>query len=89
MTTCTNSTANTNLRLPPHTDLPTRETPPGFQFSALHRKRNHGGNSTMADGAAVAADFELNHPSITKPSQRSSGCSSTGAPTSTIAGRVR
>ena len=28
----TNTTANTGLRLGPHTDLPTREIPPGYQF---------------------------------------------------------
>ncbi|NNC78525.1 MAG: gamma-butyrobetaine,2-oxoglutarate dioxygenase [Acidimicrobiales bacterium] len=58
----TNSTANTNLRLPPHTDLPTRETPPGFQFLHCVVNETQGGNSTMADGAAVAAELEANHP---------------------------
>lgn len=49
----TNSTANTKLRLGPHTDLPTRETPPGFQF--LHCIANDvaGGESTMTDGLAL------------------------------------
>lgn len=58
----TNSTANTNLRLPPHTDLPTRETPPGFQFLHCLVNDAEGGNSTMADGAAVAAHLHSDHP---------------------------
>jgi len=58
----TNSTANTTLRLPPHTDLPTRETPPGFQFLHCLVNETEGGNSTMADGAALAAELEANHP---------------------------
>ncbi len=58
----TNSTANTNLRLPPHTDLPTRETPPGFQFLHCLVNDTEGGNSTMADGAAVAAYLQDKHP---------------------------
>ncbi len=58
----TNSTANTNLRLGPHTDLPTRETPPGFQFLHCVRNEAQGGNSTMADGAAVVAALEAEHP---------------------------
>jgi gamma-butyrobetaine dioxygenase len=58
----TNSTANTNLRLGPHTDLPTRETPPGFQFLHCIQNRTEGGYSTMADGAAVVAELETEHP---------------------------
>ena len=58
----TNSTANTNLRLGPHTDLPTRETPPGFQFLHCFRNEAVGGESTMADGAAVVAALEAEHP---------------------------
>jgi len=58
----TNSTANTNLRLGPHTDLPTRETPPGFQFLHCYVNEAQGGNSTMADGAAVVAALESEHP---------------------------
>ncbi|MEM7140858.1 MAG: TauD/TfdA family dioxygenase [Actinomycetota bacterium] len=56
------STANTPLPLPPHTDLPTRETPPGFQI--LHCQVNTcvGGLSTMADGYAVARRLEIDHP---------------------------
>ena len=58
----TNSTANTTLRLPPHTDLPTRETPPGFQFLHCLANETAGGNSTMADGAAVVAHLREEHP---------------------------
>ena len=58
----TNSTANTNLRLGPHTDLPTRETPPGFQFLHCIENEARGGHSTMADGSAIAAYLESEHP---------------------------
>lgn len=58
----TNSTANTNLRLGPHTDLPTRETPPGFQFLHCVANTTEGGFSTMADGAAVVAALQQEHP---------------------------
>lgn len=58
----TNSTANTTLRLGPHTDLPTRETPPGFQFLHCYRNETEGGYSTMADGMAVVAALRNEHP---------------------------
>lgn len=58
----TNSVANTRLRLAPHTDLPTRETPPGFQFLHCTQNSVEGGMSTMADGYAVAAHIRENHP---------------------------
>ena len=58
----TNSTANTNLRLGPHTDLPTRETPPGFQFLHCVVNEAGGGNSTMADGSAVVEALKAEHP---------------------------
>lgn len=58
----TNSTANTNLRLGPHTDLPTRETPPGFQFLHCIVNEAGGGHSTMADGAAVVEALQAEHP---------------------------
>ncbi len=58
----TNSTANTNLRLGPHTDLPTRETPPGFQFLHCVQNEAGGGFSTMADGRAVVEALEAEHP---------------------------
>ncbi len=58
----TNSTANSNLRLGPHTDLPTRETPPGFQFLHCFRNETAGGWSTMADGAAVVEALRAEYP---------------------------
>lgn len=58
----TNSTANTNLRLVPHTDLPTRETPPGYQFLYCLANETQGGESTMADGAAIVEYLRNNHP---------------------------
>lgn len=58
----TNSTANTNRRLGPHTDLPTRETPPGFQFLHCIANEAAGGASTMADGAAVVDALREEHP---------------------------
>jgi len=56
------STANTGLALGQHTDLPTRETPPGFQF--LHCVENSvgGGASRLADGLAVVAELQRHHP---------------------------
>lgn len=58
----TNSTANTNRRLGPHTDLPTRETPPGFQFLRCIANEAGGGFSTMADGAAVVEALRSEQP---------------------------
>ena len=56
------STANTGLDLGQHTDLPTREVPPGFQF--LHCVENlvAGGWSRMSDGLAVVAAIRAEHP---------------------------
>ncbi len=56
------STANTGLALGQHTDLPTRETPPGFQF--LHCVENSvaGGWSRMADGMAIIDELREHHP---------------------------
>lgn len=55
------STANTGLGLGQHTDLPTRETPPGFQF--LHCVANDvpGGFSRMTDGHAVVEALRSDH----------------------------
>ncbi len=58
----TNSTANTTLRLGPHTDLPTRETPPGFQFLHCIANETKGGWSTIADGQAVVDALQSEHP---------------------------
>lgn len=60
----TNSTANTNLRLAPHTDFPTRETPPGFQFLHCVANTTRGGLSTMADGLAVVDHLEATMPDV-------------------------
>jgi gamma-butyrobetaine dioxygenase len=47
------STANTGLNLGQHTDLPTRETPPGYQMLHCLENTTEGGNSRMTDGLAV------------------------------------
>ncbi|MEY3031507.1 MAG: hypothetical protein RL058_1870 [Actinomycetota bacterium] len=57
-----NSTANTGLGLGQHTDLPTREVPPGFQFLHCIRNEVSGGWSRMTDGLALVAELERNHP---------------------------
>ncbi len=57
-----NSTANTTLRLGPHTDLPTREVPPGYQFLHCIENTVAGGWSRMTDGAAVARHLETHEP---------------------------
>jgi gamma-butyrobetaine dioxygenase len=56
------STAYTTLNLGQHTDLPTRETPPGFQFLHCVRNEVEGGWSRMSDGLAVTEELRLNHP---------------------------
>ncbi|WP_419841240.1 TauD/TfdA family dioxygenase [Candidatus Poriferisodalis sp.] len=48
------SLANTGQRLTPHTDLPTREVPPGLQMLHCVENSVDGGWSTMADGLAIA-----------------------------------
>ncbi|MFV2038608.1 MAG: TauD/TfdA family dioxygenase [Acidimicrobiales bacterium] len=57
-----NTTANTQLRLGPHTDLPTREVPPGFQFLHCVANTCEGGWSRLTDGAALAAHLEVDEP---------------------------
>lgn len=57
-----NSTANTTLRLGPHTDLPTREVPPGFQLLHCIENTVAGGWSRMTDGAAVARHLVTHEP---------------------------
>lgn len=56
------STANTGLALGQHTDLPTRETPPGFQFLHCVENTVPGGASRMADGLAVVEELRREHP---------------------------
>lgn len=57
-----NSTAYTNLRLPLHTDLPTRELQPGLQF--LHCLINDatGGESIFVDGFKIAEHMREHYP---------------------------
>lgn len=57
-----NSTANTGLDLGQHTDLPTREIPPGFQFLHCIENSVDGGFSRMSDGLAVSQAIRLEHP---------------------------
>lgn len=57
-----NSTANTALALGQHTDLPTRETPPGFQFLHCIANTVAGGWSRMTDGLAVVDVLQSQHP---------------------------
>lgn len=47
------STAYTGLSLGQHTDLPTRELPPGYQFLHCVANTVTGGSSRMTDGLAV------------------------------------
>ena len=56
------STANTGLDLGQHTDLPTRETPPGFQFLHCIENTVDGGWSRMSDGLAVVDAIRVEHP---------------------------
>ncbi len=57
------STANTGVGLGQHTDLPTRETPPGFQFLHCVANTVEGGASRMTDGLAVVDVLRREHPS--------------------------
>ena len=57
-----NSTANTSLNLGQHTDLPTRETPPGFQFLHCIDNTCQGGLSRMTDGLAVVDELATRYP---------------------------
>ena len=56
------STANTGIDLGQHTDLPTRETPPGFQFLHCIRNTVEGGWSRMSDGIVVVEAIRAEHP---------------------------
>ena len=47
------STAYTGLALGQHSDLPTRETPPGFQFLHCLENRVVGGEARLTDGMAL------------------------------------
>lgn len=56
------STAYTGLELGQHTDLPTREVPPGFQFLHCIENTVQGGRSRMTDGLSLVAAIADEHP---------------------------
>lgn len=56
------STANTGLDLGQHTDLPTREVPPGFQFLHCIQNTVEGGWSRQSDGLAIVDAIRSEHP---------------------------
>jgi gamma-butyrobetaine dioxygenase len=56
------STAYTALNLGQHTDFPTRETPPGFQFLHCVENTVSGGLSRMTDGFALVEELQQKHP---------------------------
>jgi gamma-butyrobetaine dioxygenase len=56
------STAYTSIKLGQHTDFPTRETPPGFQFLHCVENTVAGGWSRMTDGLALVEELRSNHP---------------------------
>jgi gamma-butyrobetaine dioxygenase len=56
------STAYTGLNLGQHTDLPTRETPPGYQFLHCLENTVAGGWSRMTDGLAIVGELRDHHP---------------------------
>lgn len=56
------SLANTGANLGQHADLPTRETPPGFQFLHCVENTVAGGASRMTDGLAVVERLLTDHP---------------------------
>lgn len=56
------STANTGLDLGQHSDLPTREVPPGFQFLHCIENTVEGGWSRQSDGLAVVDAIRREHP---------------------------
>lgn len=56
-----NSSAYTDLRLPLHTDLPTRELQPGLQFLHCLINDASGGESIYVDGFKIAEYMRENH----------------------------
>ena len=56
------SNSNTDLELPPHTDLPTREYQPGMQLLHCITNNVKGGSSTLVDGFRVAEELQDRHP---------------------------
>ncbi|GBQ36284.1 DUF971 domain-containing protein [Gluconacetobacter azotocaptans] len=57
-----NNLAYTAEHLPLHTDLPNQEIPPGFQFLHCLANAAEGGESTFADGVAIAEDLRAADP---------------------------
>lgn len=57
-----NSTAYTALELPPHTDLPTRELEPGYQFLHCLSNAAKGGDSILVDGFGIAEHLRREEP---------------------------
>jgi len=55
------SLANTGSNLGQHSDLPTRETPPGYQFLHCVENTVAGGASRMTDGLAVVERLRTDH----------------------------
>ncbi len=55
------SLANTGANLGQHSDLPTRETPPGYQFLHCVENTVAGGASRMTDGLAVVERLRVDH----------------------------
>ena len=83
------STANTPLPLPPHTDLPTRETPPGFQMLHCLVNTTTGGSAPWPTDTRSFAGSKPSTPTTMRRSAPSTGSSSTDRRTTTIAGRAR
>lgn len=57
-----NNVAFTSMELQPHTDLPNRECPPGFQFLHCLVAGAPGGDSTLVDGFWVAEQIRRDDP---------------------------
>lgn len=57
-----NTAAYTNVRLPLHTDLPTRELQPGLQFLHCLENDASGGESILVDGFSIAEFMRQHHP---------------------------
>lgn len=56
------SNAYTHAELPAHTDIPTRETPPGLQLLHCLVADAAGGESVMVDGFRIAEDMRVQYP---------------------------
>jgi gamma-butyrobetaine dioxygenase len=54
--------ANTSHYLAAHTDIPTRESPPGIQLLHCRIAEAKGGHSTLTDGFKVAKDIKQQFP---------------------------